>query len=177
MTVAKTNAHVSLAKVIANSVKSKPNRAAAIIERALLLASKKNNGIFDADTDKEMREHVSIMGEILGADKDIPDFAQQVAKVKAPPKATYKAITGKYGKVAANLVEDFVNAETNVTPEKIQDACNRAAAKQADSGVKVLDTHKTYTAELKITGASKRLYSRAKPSSGRYTFTELGKHT
>ena len=101
------------------------------------------------DDDGEWREHIVIIGKATGAELP-PDFIAQVKKLKAPGGG-FSAVKGKYGSVSADLVEEFCNAERNVTQDKIKDACNRAAAKKADSGVKELTGHAKYIAELKIT--------------------------
>jgi hypothetical protein len=176
MSPPKHNAHHdSIAKEVANSVKAKPPRAAAIIAKAIEQKIKD----FPFDGDKDMQMHVAHVYAVLakGHGAQVPDIADQIKKVKAPAVASYKAVKGKYGAVSAKLVEDFCLAEPNVTEDKIAAACEKAAAKEADSGVKELTAHKKYTAELKITGASKRLYATAAKSGARYTFVELGKHT
>jgi len=164
--------HTQLAKVVFKSVKSKPQRAAAIIERAILHNIKN----FPADNDKEMQAHVFFVGKAMKADDLIPDFVAQVKKIKAPVIA-FKAQKGRYGTVSADLVEQFCAAERNVTEDKIGDACDSAAKKQNDSGVKLLNDHKKYSAELKITGAGKRLYALNSEKGPKYKFTVLGKHT
>lgn len=176
MPVSRTGNHDTVAKKCANAVKAKPARAAAIIERALLLsANERKMMVKKPDDDKEWREHIVVIGKCTGAELP-PDFIAQVKKLRAPG-SEYKSVKGKYGVVSADLVEEFCNAERNVTQDKIEDACNNAAAKKNDSGVKELTDHRTYTAELKITGASKRLYSRKKKSGSKYTFEVLGNHT
>lgn len=168
----KSSNHESIAKTVEKSVKQKPARAVSIIERALLQQSKK----FPAETDKEMQEHVKIVGELCGVDVGHSTFKTPLAKVGAPPKV-YKQVKGKYGVVSAKLVQDLCEAETNVTEDKIKDACDTAAAKVGASGVKELTGHKKYKAELKITGASKRLYATKAKSGAAYTFDVLAKHT
>jgi len=164
--------HTQIAKVVFKSVKSKPKRAASIIERVILHNIKN----FPAANDKEMQAHVFFVGKAMKADEFIMDFVAQVKKIKAP-EITFKAQKGRYGTVSADLVEDFCAAERNVTEDKIGDACNNAARRQNDSGVKLLDSHRRYSAELKITGAGKRLYALNSESGPRYKFTVLGNHT
>ena len=167
MPVSRTGNHDTVAKKCASAVKSKPARAAAIIERALLLsANERKMMVKKPDDDKEWREHIVVIGKCTGAELP-PDFIVQVKKLRAPG-SEYKSVKGKYGVVSADLVEEFCNAERNVTQDKIEEACNNAAAKVNDTGVKELTDHKSYTAELKITGASKRLYSK-KRSPGQST--------
>ena len=167
--------HDAIAKEVANSVKSKPPRAAAIIAKAI----EQKIANFPTETDKDMQTHVAHVYTTLAKSHgvQVPDIVDQIKKVKAPELPKYKAAQGRYGSVSAKLVEEFCLAETNVTEEKIRDACDRAAAKEGDSGVKELKDHKKYTAELKITGASKRLYATAQKTGARYTFVVLGKHT
>jgi hypothetical protein len=167
-----TSNHANLAKVVAQSVKSKPDRAAALIARALTL----NIKTFPADNDKEMQEHVRLIGGVLKAEDTIPSFAAQIKSIKAPV-VSFKAQKGRYGEVSAALVEQFCKAEKNVTEDKIGEACGNAAKKQGDSGVKLLTGHAKYSAELKITGASQRLYAVLAEKGPRYKFTVLGKHT
>jgi hypothetical protein len=172
---AATSYHDSIAKEVAKSVNAKPPRAAAIIAKAIEHKIKN----FPCDGDKDMQIHVAHVYKVLMTSHgtQVPDIAAQIKKVKAPEAPAYKAVKGKYGQVSAKLVEEFCLAEKNVTEDKIKDACNTAAKPKGDSGVKVLEGHKKYTAELKITGAGKRLYATAAPSGVRYTFVELGKHT
>ncbi|MEM8578089.1 MAG: hypothetical protein AAGF60_09585 [Pseudomonadota bacterium] len=175
MAVSRTGNHDTVAKAIANSVKNKPNRSAQIIHNALVRVMGKMNGMIKKpDDDKEWREHIVVIARCTGAELP-PDFIAQVKALKAPG-ASYSSVKGKYGSVSASLVEDFCNAERNVTEDKIREACGKAAAKENSTGVKELTGHKTYIAELKITGASKRLYAKKK-SGACYTFEVLGKHT
>lgn len=176
MPVSRTGNHDNVAKKCAGAVKAKPARAAAIIERALILSARERAAMVKKpDDDQEWREHIVVIAKCTGVFLP-PDFVAQVKKLKAPG-AEFGAVKGKYGAVSADLVEAFCNAERNVTQDKIKEACGRAAAKQADSGVKELTGHDKYTAELKITGASKRLYAKKKKSGARYTFEVLGNHT
>lgn len=176
MPVSRTGNHDTVAKKCAGAVKAKPARAAAIIERALILNKRERDAMVKKlDDDAEWREHIVVIGSCTGAQLP-PDFVAQVKQLKAPG-GDYSAVKGKYGAVSADLVEALCEAERSVTQDKIKDACNNAAAKKGDSGVKELTGHAKYTAELKITGASKRLYAKRKKSGARYTFDEIGKHT
>ena len=176
MPVKKTGNHQSVADKCKAAVKAKPARAAALIERALIVNARERDAMVKKmDDDKEWREHIVVIGACTGAPLP-PDFTQQVKRLKAPG-AQYSAVNGKYGSVSKDLVEKFCDAETNVTQDKIKEACDSAAARQGQSGVKELTGHKKYKAELKITGASKRLYATNDKRGAKYTFDVLAKHT
>ena len=174
MAVTKTHGHAMLAKVVAKSVVAKPPRAAAIIARAIILKAKD----FPMSSDKDFQQHVAhVASEIPGA-REINDLAAQIRKLKMPDQGPeYKDLKGKYGSASADLVRQICEAERNVTPDKVKDALDSAAGPRGQSGVKELEGHRKYKAELKITGAGKRLYATRDKTGGKYAFVEMGKHT
>lgn len=169
----KTAHHSKLAKVVSKSVLSKPQRAASIIATAITHNLKN----FPMKSDSDMQKHVIFVAQDIEGASNITNLTAQIKAVKMPPPPNpYKQIKGKYGAVSADLLEQFCNQVKNATPEKVADACNKAAGPRGQSGVKELEGAGKFIAELKLTGDGKRLYAKTKKGSC-YVFTEMGKHT
>jgi len=130
--------------------------------------------VFEITTDKEAQDYVTAVAEELELTAATsPEFKAALSGIKADDP--YKKVRGKYGVVPAEQVE-AVCIKYKIKRDVIADAINTAAGPKGENGVKGLEGHKKYTAELKLIAmGGERLYStKAGP---KYRFDEIGKHT
>lgn len=139
-----------------------------------------NNGstalpTFPITKDKDMALYVEEIGKHLGIYTRHPTFQLSLKPLQGSGDL-YKEVIGTHGRVPATLVYEICE-KYKIKRDVIALACNNYASPQGSNGIKVLDGHKSYTAELKLLAmGGERVYAKEK-SSGKYLFDKIAKHT
>ncbi len=130
---------------------------------------------FPITRDVDIATYVEEIGKFMGTYTDHPVF-QAGLKPLAGNGSLYKEVNGTYGKVPAGVVYQ-VCTKYKIQRNVIDQACRKYAKAQGDNGIKVLEGHKSYEAELKLMAmGGERVYAKTKVG-GKYVFDNIAKHT
>ncbi len=142
-----------------------------------ITANNKTGGlvVFPTTKDKGMADYVEAIGEHLGIYTGNPSF-QAGLRAFGSGGILYRDAVGTHGRVPSAVVQS-VCEKYRIQQDVVARACGTYAAAQGANGVKVLASHGTYEAELKLLAmGGERIYAKSKVG-GKYVFDTIAKHT
>jgi hypothetical protein len=131
--------------------------------------------VFPTTKDKGMADYVEAIGEHLGIYTGHPSF-QAGLRAFGSGGVLYRDAVGAYGRVPSAIVQS-VCEKYRIQQDVVARACGTYAAAQGANGIKVLASHGTYQAELKLLAmGGERIYAKNQVG-GKYVFDTVAKHT
>lgn len=131
--------------------------------------------VFPITKDNDLGTYVEAIANHLGIYAANPTFQLEVKKLKGGGDL-YKEVIGSKGRVPSDVVYQ-VCERFKIQRALIVEACGKALTGHGGNGVKSLNNHKTYKAELKLMAmGGERIYATAQ-QSGVWVFDKVAKHT
>ena len=133
------------------------------------------NTVFPITKDKDLGTYVEAVAAYLGIYTDHPTFQSSARKLKGGGNL-YGEVIGSKGRVPSDVVYQ-VCERFKIQRAVINDACGRALTGAGGNGVKGLNNHKSYKAELKLmVMGGERIYA-TEQQNGVWVFDKVAKHT